>query len=351
MNYYNEFDKKSATWLRELIKQGLIPPGDVDERSITEVNPDEIRNYTQCHFFAGIGGWSRALQLANWPTNRTVWTGSCPCQPYSSAGKGKGDKDPRNLWPQFFCLIRQCEPDVVFGEQVASAINKGWLDGIQSDLEKENYACGATVLGAHSVGAPHIRQRLYWVANRQRRGRQHGGIGTILDGVCQTQQNLPMPSEERSPCHGMANPRHTIREHKAEQKGGNQSDGCCTTGLGNPSSVRQCGGVQNQTNQPAEMLGQRSEGNNWSKFDFVNCKDGKVRRVPVLEPVFHRMDDGIHPKLDSRWAWAVFSASYGFPIATRFKGRTTIVKGYGNAIVPQVAAQFILAFKEITGSK
>jgi len=164
MNYYNEFDGKTANWLKELIKQGLIPNGDVDTRSITEIKPHELNGYTQCHFFAGIGGWSLALQLANWDSTRHVWTGSTPCQPFSTAGKQLGDKDERHLWPVFFNLIKECRPEYVFGEQVASAIGKGWLDGISTDLGEEGYACGSAVLGAHSVGAPHIRQRLYWVA-------------------------------------------------------------------------------------------------------------------------------------------------------------------------------------------
>jgi site-specific DNA-cytosine methylase len=174
MNYYNEYDAGAAAWLRELINQNLIPYGHVDTRSITEVKPDDLKGYTQCHFFAGIGGWSYALQLAGWPTDRPVWTGSCPCQPFSVAGKGKGVADERHLWPVFFELIRQCRPEHVFGEQVASAINHGWLDGVSADLEAEGYACGATVLGAHSVGAPHIRQRLYWVADRQSLGLEGG---------------------------------------------------------------------------------------------------------------------------------------------------------------------------------
>lgn len=172
MNYYNEHDAKAAAWLRELIKAGLIPNGDVDERSIAEVQPAELRDYTQCHFFAGIGGWSLALQLAGWSADKPVWTGSCPCQPFSTAGKGLAQADERHLWPVFFNLIKECKPNTVFGEQVASAIGKGWLDGVSSDLESEGYACGSVVLGAHSVGAPHIRQRLYWVADSSSQGLQ-----------------------------------------------------------------------------------------------------------------------------------------------------------------------------------
>lgn len=163
--YYNEIDKFAAQWLRNLISKGLIAPGDVDERDIRELKADDVRGYTQCHFFAGIGGWSYALRLAGWPDDRPVWTGSCPCQPFSQAGKRRGFKDERHLWPAMFRLIQERLPERVFGEQVASAIGHGWLDRVFADLEASNYSCGAVVLGAHSVGSPHIRQRLWWYAD------------------------------------------------------------------------------------------------------------------------------------------------------------------------------------------
>lgn len=170
VNYYNEFDPQAAQWLRNLIAAGLIPAGDVDERSIEDVRPNDLRGYTQCHFFAGIGGWPLALDLAGWPRDMPAWSGSCPCQPFSAAGKGDGFADERHLWPAWFHLIRECRPNVVFGEQVASAIRHGWLDLVSADLEAEGYAVGSAVLGAHSVGAPHIRQRLYWVGDASGEG-------------------------------------------------------------------------------------------------------------------------------------------------------------------------------------
>lgn len=164
--YYNEFDPYAAEWLRNLIKAGHIAPGDVDERSIEDVSPDDLKGYTQCHFFAGIGIWSYALRRAGWPDDREVWTGSCPCQPFSAAGKGAGFADERHLWPAFFHLIGERSPAVVFGEQVASKDGLGWLDLVQADLEGARYASGAVDLCAAGVGAPHIRQRLWWVAER-----------------------------------------------------------------------------------------------------------------------------------------------------------------------------------------
>src|SRR5690348_1104404 len=118
--YYNEIDPQAAQWLRNLITAGLIAAGDVDCRSIAEVRPDDLRGYAQCHFFAGIGVWSHALRGAGWGDARPVWTGSCPCQPFSVAGDQEGFSDERHLWPVWFELIRECRPVAVFGEQVAS---------------------------------------------------------------------------------------------------------------------------------------------------------------------------------------------------------------------------------------
>lgn len=163
--YYNEIDPYAAQWLRNLIEEQLIADGDVDERSIEDVRPSDLRGYTQCHFFAGIGVWSHALRNAGWSDDRPVWTGSCPCQPFSTAGKGGGVADERHLWPAWYHLIRQCKPDVIFGEQVEAAIRHSWLDLVQTDLEGSGYTLGAVDLPAAGFGAPHIRQRLFFVAD------------------------------------------------------------------------------------------------------------------------------------------------------------------------------------------
>jgi len=195
MNYYNEWDSFAAEWLKELIKDGLIPDGEVDSRSIADVEPSDLKGFTQCHFFAGIGGWSRALQLAGWSPDRPVWTGSPPCQSFSTAGKRKGKDDERHLWPVFFNLIRECQPPTVFGEQVAAAIRFGWLDDLQIDFEKEGYAAGAFVLPSGGIGAPHKRDRLFFVADsnnkrhewsardgrQAKRGSEHSSSISVAD--------------------------------------------------------------------------------------------------------------------------------------------------------------------------
>lgn len=312
MNYYNEFDSKTANWLKELIKQGLIPNGDVDTRSITEIKPHELNGYTQCHFFAGIGGWSLALQLANWNSTRHVWTGSCPCQPFSTAGKGLAQADERHLWPVFFNLIKECRPEYVFGEQVASAIGKGWLDGISTDLGEEGYACGSAVLGAHSVGAPHIRQRLYWVAYNPSAGLE-GATGAQLQG------------------------------NSRGLTGCSEVDGVAYSGSEGLQGHWQSG------EQPMEERWEGAEklsgtGGLWDDSIGTNCRDGKSRRIPaqaIIEPVLQHVVDGFSCSLDARGN--IFSAAQGFPLAETIPGRAALLKGAGNAIVPQVAAEFIAA--------
>ncbi|MCO8625973.1 DNA cytosine methyltransferase [Burkholderia multivorans] len=172
--YYNEIDPYAAQWLRNLIAAGHIAPGDVDERSIEDVRPDDLRAYDQCHFFAGIGVWSHALRRAGWPDDRPVWTGSCPCQPFSAAGKGAGFDDDRHLWPAWYWLIGQRRPVAVLGEQVASAAGLRWLDRVCTDLEDADYACGAVDFCARRVAFPIRRSRLFFMAhaNGQRQPRR-----------------------------------------------------------------------------------------------------------------------------------------------------------------------------------
>ena len=193
MNYYNEFDPKAAAWLRELIKAKLIPAGEVDERSIVDVQPADLARFTQCHFFAGIGGWSYALELAGWTSDKSVWSGSCPCQPISRGGLGKGHADERHLWPAFYNLISKCKLATIFGEQVAGTDGREWFAGVRADLESIGYACGCSDLCAASKALPHPRQRLFWVANSDckfdsRIQRPGGGRSRAIPTIWQSEK-------------------------------------------------------------------------------------------------------------------------------------------------------------------
>jgi len=197
--YYNEIDPYAAQWLRNLIAAGHLAKGEVDERSITEIQPDDLLGFDQCHFFAGIGVWGHALRRAGWADDRPVWTGSCPCQPFSAAGKQEGFADERHLWPTWFNLIRQCRPAIVLGEQVASALD--WLDLVSTDMEDAGYAFGAADLCAAGFGGAHIRQRLYFTgvadavgSGRQRTSGQSSAqsVGTAERGGTSGLANAPL---------------------------------------------------------------------------------------------------------------------------------------------------------------
>ncbi len=310
--YYNDNDPFCVEWLKKLIEFKMIADGDIDNRSIRDVTGSDLRGYTQCHFFAGIGGWSYALRLAGVPDDYPVWTGSCPCQPFSVAGKRRGTKDERHLWPEFRRLISERNPPTVFGEQVASKDGRLWLSGVRADLEALGYAVGGADLCAAGVGAPHIRQRLYWVADNQRKGLE-GCTGREVG-------NERQATERDSEAGGMGFPDSTRslqgRETSEATRHGNTpfstswDDRRLSNSLGN-------GEIGNQS-EHGNGRGSVQTGP-WSDYILIPCADGKARRIePGLMPLAH-----------------------GIP------NRVGLIRGYGNAIVPQVAEVFIRSFFEV----
>jgi DNA (cytosine-5)-methyltransferase 1 len=296
--YYNEYDKNAAAWLRELISLGLIMDGEVDERSIIDVKPEDLRGYVRVGFFAGIGGWDRALQLAGWPEDRPIWHGSCPCQPFSCAGAGKGTNDHRHLWPVFFNLIRECRPGIVIGEQVASKAALAWFDGVCSDLEGADYASGAVDLCAAGVNSPNIRQRLYWMAYSQsvdrrcelkeirtRGGRSRpsgsGGMGdTAGDGSASWISGQEQRQEGESGELDDASNKH----------GSELGVGLADTQLSGPQ-----GGLRRREDQEREdqhgYSGRRGPIDFWAQYELIPCRDGKFRRIePGVPPLIRKFE-------------------------------------------------------------
>jgi site-specific DNA-cytosine methylase len=102
--------------------------------------------------------------LPDGPTTDQSGPAHVPVSRFRARDKQKGHADERHLWPAFYELIAECRPSTVFGEQVASKDGREWLAGVRADLEDARYAVGAADLCAAGVGAPHIRQRLFWVA-------------------------------------------------------------------------------------------------------------------------------------------------------------------------------------------
>ncbi|MDE5878708.1 MAG: DNA cytosine methyltransferase, partial [Desulfovibrio sp.] len=302
----------AAAWLRELIKAELIAHGDVDERSIEDVQPSDLAGYTQCHFFAGIGGWGHALRLAGWPDDRPVWTGSCPCQPFSSTGKRAGFADERHLWPALFHLICQCRPDTIFGEQVASKDGLVWLDLVQSDLEGARYAVGAADTCAAGYGSPHIRQRLYWVAH---------SLGEGLEGFTRNGYGAAWGAQALRPT-----PAPGVFGGLVDTAGSGRTRGCPPLAVqgrsaerGGPSAQPICARkLQGQSERLDCSAAQPTQGF-WRDADWLLCRDGKYRPV----------ESGTYP------------LAHGIP------ARVGRLRGYGNAIVAPQAEAFVRAFLEV----
>jgi DNA (cytosine-5)-methyltransferase 1 len=334
--YYNDNDAKAAAWLRELIKQGLLPDGDVDERSILEVDEVDLWGYGQWHFFAGIGGWPLALQLAGLEGLEGIFTGSPPCQPFSSAGQQKGKSDERHLAPKFIELVRAVRPRVLFGEQVASAAVFGkaagsarsragkepawaWLDDLSDRLEAAHYAVGTSDIPAAGVGAPHIRQRTFFGAVdglADYEGSEREWIRKESDGE-------PNVGFERMPIEGCSDSGRLAYAERSRPKIGlpetqgrherdaeiSRDDGHRRTGPGSGRSG--FGGM-------ADTRWSSSSDGPWGDVDWLFCRDGKWRPVE----------------------------SGTFPLADGIPARVGRLRGYGNAIVPPLAAEFVRAFLE-----
>ncbi len=328
--YYNENDPQAAAWLRELIAAGHIAAGDVDERSIEDVRPEDLTGYTQCHFFAGIGGWSYALRLAGWPDDRPIWTGSPPCQPFSTAGQRRGYDDARHLAPAWLDLVSECRPPVLFGEQVASAFtNKrdAWLDDLQDHLEAEDYAVGAVVLPACGVGAPHIRQRGWIVAERvdDAAGARYERAQSGAEGDTRDETRVRV-SGEGCTDGGLADASSGGRQQLpvltgSDGEGGSEAEEGVESGDGCIHSKHKTAG----RTSPLD--------NHWSAADWLYCRDEKWRPVePGTFPLADGVSRGVVPIGDPG------STEYANQTA---EARVMRLRGYGNAIVPAVAAEVI----------
>lgn len=300
--YYNEIDPGAAQWLRNLIAAGHIAPGIVDERSIEDVAPDDLREFTQCHWFAGAGVWSYALRRAGWPDDRPAWSGSCPCQPFSAAGKGAGFSDQRHLWPALHYLIEKRRPAIVFGEQVASADGLAWFDLVHVDLEGSGYTVGAADLCAAGYGAPHIRQRLWFVGvdHAQREGLERHAGHDSAEG----RQGSDRPVAEAGVSGGLAHTHDNRRESRGE---GGQT-------VGHGQAAGPDSGIDTGD-------GARPTNGHWRNADWLLCRGEKWRPV---EP-------GTSPLVDGAAA------------------RVVRLRAYGNAICAPVAQAFIEAVMDGLG--
>ncbi len=402
MNYYNENDPGAVEWLKGLMAAGKIPNGTIDHRSIEDVRPEDLEGYEQAHFFCGIAGWSEALRLANWPADEAVWTGSCPCPPFSAAGNKRcpacdskglhffigdysfieefgcqecGWRDDRNLWPQFYRLIRECRPGTIYGEQVASKTGLVWLAGIQADLERIGYRTASADLPAAGLASPNIRQRLWWVADSGASERRPG-IEAVQESSATGDAGGPGAAR------GMADPNGSKllgKSHAGEQSLDEQSEGIGwladpkmpqrrgtahkndeggrTEEIGGSSFAGGLGDTDNpqsprQRMQRSEVLSESKTGDNskagfWSNFDLIPCTDDTQRRAQCgVFPMVNGLPRSLgYGKSTLRRLPLLAKAAKLLSGAKR--NRIMRLRGYGNAINPHVAAEFIRAYMKV----
>jgi len=331
--YYNEIDPYVAQWLRNLITAGHIAPGYVDERSIEDVYPSDLAGFTQCHFFAGIGVWSLALRRAGWPDDRPVWTGSCPCQPFSAAGKGVGFADERHLWPAFHHLIKERKPAKVYGEQVASKDADTWIDLVHTDMEALGYAFGAVPFPSAGIGAPHIRDRAYWMADADHAiGRAGSATRNDCNGKNARRAKGTSDIEGCGSDGRMGNTESERWDRRAadteEPTGRNGVEvasitrGLAHTDLSEPNGGGTSSGEQSLCDE--DRTTRESDGTGptngfWRDADWIGCTDGLWRPIE----------------------------SGTFPLADGVANRMGKLRAFGNAINAKAAQEVIEATMEI----
>ena len=323
--YYNDSDPNACDWVRRLIRKGLIADGEVDQRDMREVQPEDLQGFDLVHLCSGIAGWDLAMQWSGEEFDEPAWTVSCPCPPFSAAGKRltcpecKGPHlvwcprrtgyaicagcehswlaDSRHIWPEVWRLVAGSRPGYVFGEQVASAAGLDWIAAVQASLDILRYDSWAEDRAASSVAAPHKRQRYWWIAFLEDGLADAGRTDSRQDGG----------RSEEAPAPGSGENLHRrYRQGRLADADGRDAE---AEGI-------QRGGQQRLASQDAGIVA-RFEG--WDQVEWLECGDGITRPVkPGVPPLAH----GI-PK------------------------RLVQLGGYGNAIVPQVASEFIKDSMEI----
>ena len=294
-----------------------------------------------------------------------VLTGGFPCQPYSLAGQRKGTEDERHLWPEMLRAIREIQPKWVVGENVRGIVswNAGLVfEQVQADLEAEGYEVLTFILPACGVNAPHKRDRVWFVAyaDNKRRRTRFGEVST---------EDGEIPKWHKDAEFSHSNKFSTTNANSIRRRKGLGTS--INHNRWQASDIERC---NNRCDNRQERCFQRnkrtaeenkSERNRWecgtctiSSINANTCNQGlqgfkKYRSIRSIrkngeeqftgyvspdwtqfptQPPICGGDDGISAELDG---------------ITFSKWRTESIKGYGNAIVPQVALRIFNVINEM----
>jgi DNA (cytosine-5)-methyltransferase 1 len=267
-----------------------------------------------------------------------ILTGGFPCQPYSTAGKRLGKGDDRHLWPEMLRAIREIRPPWVVGENVRGLIswNGGLVfDEVQSELEAEGYEVTAFILPACGVDAPHKRERVWFVAHANDKGRCSGFREICYQNgeIPQRNENSEFGNADKRICESRITANATSNRRERERAGFETEKG-----------------LQPGPESTGELAG-RFEGLRGESF----IADTDSRRQSSKE--YRQAESGMFAEKSVPTDWQNFPTEppicggndglpYGLVDITFPKWRNESIKAYGNAIVPQVAYQIFKAINE-----
>ncbi len=247
-----------------------------------------------------------------------IITGGYPCQPFSVAGRKKGEEDPRHVWPEMFRLVQELRPTWVIGENVGGHIKLG-LDTVLENLESEGYSARTFSISASSIGANHKRERVWIIANladSQRLGRTEG-----------TKKSEEFTREESSD-------QFDNRSEGRIESEPSQVMADSNTGHGEQQNQEVCS-RGNASDSSSEDVA-NSEGSNRNEHE-INREHGKASSQEIL-------GDGSSVSGVSTW-WSVEPdvgrVAHGVP------NRVDRLKCLGNSVVPQIPYVIGLSIKKI----
>ena len=279
--------------------------------------------------FCDIEPWSRKILAKHWPDVKIakdvkelandpdglipdcdILSCGYPCQPFSVAGKQRGEEDDRHIWPEIFTIIQAKRPTWIVCENVYGHISMG-LDTVLSDLETEGYSCQPFIVPACAVNAPHRRDRLWIVAHTNSHGKPNGSIN---------------------------------EEKRSRQLVGDTENNRCDRGT---TPVRR-EGAQNKQVEQFSVRGKLSRSSENVAYTDNKRSQGRLSggkdEEPQSEHGHTRSSSAAHRQPTEEW-WAA-EPSVG-RVANGIPKRVDRLKGLGNAIVPQIAMQIGLCIKQV----
>ena len=286
-----------------------------------------------------------------------ILTCSYPCQPFSVAGKQKGEEDPRHLWPDTFRIVQECRPTWFVGENVSGHIKLG-LDTVLQDLASEGYDTRTFIIPASSVGAWHKRERLWVIGykavsdtdNSRDRASRHkadqeqpqtdqgwqkqsqlefGGHSENVSDTESLRLRGRSGQECRSPQWQFLQEEQEGREVWREVEGRSTPYG---EDVPNTSSE----GLQGLNAKPSineSQLGQSTD------YDDATRTVSDTSSGRLEEHGYSKTEDAFQFTAQENW-WQTQSELCGVPDGISYeldKSRVGRIKGLGNAIVPQIA--------------